>query len=264
MMRKETGIYQHFSPDEREFVEKMVDLCQRVEESYSYHLTAFLNPREEEILQSIASFCHLSAFSSRLFFQGEFARVIIAPDYYTLDQADFEMVALEISYPTKFHTLSHSQVLGTLIHQLGIKREWIGDILVADEHLYVVLEKKFADLAQGTISKISRVPVTWKECSLEQLPVSVDVEGRSQQVLLSSLRLDKVVAVAFKLSRANAGKLIDSGQVKVNYREVKQTGKTLEIGQLVSVRGFGRVRLKELLGISKQGKFKIELDIIKK
>lgn len=264
MMKKETGIYQHFSPDERGFVEKMIDLCQRVEETYSYHLTAFLNPREEEILQSIASFYHLNSFSSRLFLPSEFVRVIVAPEYYVFNQEDFEMVALEISYPTKFHTLSHSQVLGTLIHQLGIKREWIGDILPLDEQLYVVLEKKFADLAQETISKISRVPVTWRECSFASLPIAVEKEGQSRELLLSSLRLDKVVAVAFKLSRTNASKLIDSGQVKVDYREVKQTGKTVEIGQLVSVRGFGRVRLRELVGISKQGKFKVEMDIIKK
>lgn len=263
-MKKEAGIYQHFSVEEREFVEKMIDLCQRVEESYSYHLTAFLNPREEEILQSIASFYHLATFSSRHFLPSEFVRVIVAPDYYVLDQEDFEMVALEILYPIKFHTLSHSQVLGTLIHQLGIRREWIGDIIPAGDSLYVVLEKKFAELAQSTISKISRVPVTWKECSFDRLPLSTKTDGQSRQVLLSSLRLDKVVAVAFKLSRANAGRLIEAGQVKIDYREIKQTGKTVDMGQLVSVRGFGRVRLKELVGTSKQGKFKVELDIIKK
>ena len=263
-MRKEAGIYQHFAPEERAFVEKMVDLCQRVEESYSYHLTAFLNPREEEILHSIASFYQLNAFSSRTVFASEFVRMIIAPDYYVLQQADFEIVVLEISYPVKFHTLSHSQILGTLIHQLGIKREWIGDIFLVDTRWFVMLDQKFVDLSQGTITKISRVPVQWKECPLAAVPLVEEAEGKTIQVLLSSLRLDKIVAVAFKLSRANAGRLVESGHVKLDYREVTQTGKTVEMGQLVSVRGFGRVRLKEFLGISKQGKFKVELDIIKK
>ena len=264
MAKKNDGIFQHFTLEERDFVEKMIDACHQVEESYSYYLTAFLNPREEEILQSLAGYFHLQLHSSRQFLETEFVRVILAPDYYLLEEEDFELMALEILYPRKFHQLTHSQILGTLLHQLGIKRDYIGDILLGEEQTFVILDRRFGELAQRSLSKISRVPVSWKVAVLSQVPAKTSQDVKSQQVLLSSLRLDKVVATAFHLSRSNALKLIESGQVKLDYKEVKQAGKVLEVGQLVSVRGFGRVRLKEFLGFSKQGKLKLNIDIINK
>ena len=263
-MKRTEGIFQHFAPDERGFVEKMMDICQQVEETYSYHLTSFLNPREEEILQSLVGYFHLKLFSSRQIIATEFIRVIVAPDYYLLNEEDFDIMALEICYPRKFHQLSHAQVLGTLLNQLGIRREFIGDILVGDEQLFVILDRKFGDLAKSTVSKISRVPVTWRDYALSQLHIEANQDYKSCQVLVSSLRLDKLIAIGFKLSRSHALKLIESGQVKVNYKEVKQAGKTLDIGHLISVRGFGRLKLKEFLGFSKQGKLKLEIEIIKK
>ena len=264
MTKKTESILQHFTSDEREFVEKMIGICQQVEETYSYYLTSFLNPREEEILQSLAGYFNLQIHSSRQLLDTEFVRVILSPDYYLLQEEDFELMVLEILYPRKFHSLTHAQILGTLLNQLGIRREFIGDILLGDEQTFVILDRRFGELAQSTVSKISRVPVSWREHSLTHLPLRTNQDFKSQQVLLSSLRLDKLVATAFKLSRSNALKLIESGQVKLDYKEVKQAGKVLEVGQLVSVRGFGRVRLKEFLGFSKQGKLKLDIDIIKK
>ena len=216
MTKKSDGIFQHFTLEERDFVEKMIDACHQVEESYSYYLTAFLNPREEEILQSLAGYFHLQLHSSRQFLETEFVRVILAPDYYLLEEEDFELMALEILYPRKFHQLTHSQILGTLLHQLGIKRDYIGDILLGEEQTFVILDRRFGELAQRSLSKISRVPVSWKVAVLSQVPAKTSQDVKSQQVLLSSLRLDKVVATAFHLSRSNALKLIESGQVKLD------------------------------------------------
>ena len=50
-MKKE--IYQHFRPEEYDFIEKIDDIAQRVEETYAYSLTDFLNPRQVDIAKSI-------------------------------------------------------------------------------------------------------------------------------------------------------------------------------------------------------------------
>lgn len=263
-MRNEKHLLQHFSREEAGFVEKIIDLCQQVEDTYSYRLTAFLNPRQEEIVHSVSSYFQLSAFSSRQFVQTEFSRVIIAPDYCQLDVADFEIRALEILYPRKYYQLTHAQVLGTLLNQLGMKRQLLGDILITDEQAVVFLDAKFAQLAQSDVSKMSQVPIKWVEKDWTNLVKVEQESGVTREVLLSSLRLDKVVATAFRLSRSNATKLIAAKSVKVDYVEVQQVDKLVEMGQLVSVRGFGRVRMKEQLGYSKQGKHKVEIEIIRK
>lgn len=77
------------------------------------------------------------------------------------------------------------------------------------------------------------------------------------------MRLDKLISVAFNLSRGTANKLIEAGHVKLDYVLTEQTSKLVEIRQLISVRRYGRVRLNEFLGFSKQGKIKLKLDIVK-
>lgn len=263
MQKEYRQLLQHIATEEREFAEKIIELCQQVEDTYSYRLTPFLNPKQEEIVQSLTSYFQLSYYSSRDFAVTEFTRGIIAPAYYECRVEDFEMAALEIVYPRKFYTLSHSQVLGTLLNQLGIKRQLLGDILVGDEELIVFLDKKFADLAQSELGRIGRVPVKWKFRNWSSLKHQTIQDGERKEILLPSLRLDKVVATAFRLSRTNSAKLIEGRQVKLDYVETVQAGRTIALGQLVSVRGFGRIRLLELLGQTKQGKLKVEIEVIK-
>ncbi|WP_240788813.1 YlmH/Sll1252 family protein [Streptococcus sp. X16XC17] len=255
---------QHFAKEEHEFADKIVDMCQQVEDTYSYRLTHFINPMQEEIVHSIAAYFQLSSYSSRQFLDTEFVRVIIAPDYYELDKKDFEMALLEIDYPRKFHQLRHSQILGTLLNQLGIQRQFLDDILFQDENIFVLMDGKFAHLAETGLVKIARVPVKWKEREWSNLKLNVAEKGKNREILLSSLRLDKIVATVFRQSRSTASSLIEAGKVKVDYREIVQVGKQIEIGQLISVRGFGRIRLKELAGYSKQGKLKVEIEVIGK
>ena len=38
------GVYQHFRPEEHDFIDKITRLAQRVEETYAYVLSEFLNP----------------------------------------------------------------------------------------------------------------------------------------------------------------------------------------------------------------------------
>ncbi|HFI0633893.1 TPA: RNA-binding protein [Streptococcus suis] len=262
-MKRYSGLFQHFALEEREFVEKMIDLCEQVETSYSYRLTAFLHPGQEQIAEKIANYFQLQFFSSKEIVQSEFARVIIAPEYYELDIRDFQIIALEVSYPTKFHTLTHAQVLGSLLNQVGIRREFLGDIIFQDKIITILIDEKLGDISRTSVSKIAKVPVSLQVRDWTKLSNKLPTDGIPVDVLVSSLRLDKIVAVGFRLSRANAAKLIATGQVKVDYSSVTETSKLLDIGQLVSVRKYGRIRLSEFLGFSKQGKLKLRLDIIK-
>ena len=170
---------------------------------------------------------------------------------------------MSTSFSRKFHSLSHSQVLGTFLNQLGIKREYLGDIIVNEEQLLVFLDEKFGQIAQQSITKIARVPVKVREVSWLSVQLLNQQDWRSKDVLVSSLRLDKLVAVAFNLSRSTANKLIEAGHVKLDYLQSDQPSRTVEIGQLISVRKHGRIRLNEFLGFSKQGKIKLKIDIVK-
>lgn len=262
-MKSEKHILEHFAREEREFVEKVMDMCQQVEDTYSYRLTSFLNPRQDAVAQMIANYYHLQAFSTRDLVPTEYSRVILAPSYYVLDKKDFDVMALELVYSRKFHSLSHSQVLGTFLNKLGIRREYLGDILNREDELLIFLDKKFGELAIQTIAKIARVPVKLMERDWQSTLVQMNEEPFFKEVLVSSMRLDKLIAVAFHLSRTKVDKLIAAGHVKLDYVQVEQAGRQVELGQLISLRKYGRIRVSELLVFSKQGKVKLKLEMIK-
>lgn len=74
------------------------------------------------------------------------------------------------------------------------------------------------------------------------------------------MRLDNVLATVLNLSRSRALKLISSGKVKLNYRQVEKADQLITIGDMISVRGFGRFRLAEQEGFSKSGKAKVTIN----
>lgn len=254
-MVKREVIYQHFHPSEGAFIDRLFDVIEQMEATYAYQLTEFLDPRQVEIARSVLGQAGVCYYESSLICSMEYRRLIVAPDYYVLDLADFEMVLLEISYPTKFYELGHRQIMGALLHQLGLKRSVFGDILVKDQRAQVIFDQAKLTYLLNQVDKIGRVPVSFQTLDFEQALVAE--EGTDSVILASSLRLDKILALVLKLSRVKAGKLIEQGRIKRNHALVKSGRQAVELGDLISVRGYGRFQVKESLGISKQGKQKL-------
>lgn len=250
------NLYQHYRPYEREFVDKAYSVVKQVEQTYSIHVTEFLDPRQATIVEQLAAQQGLQCFLSAKKRQLEYGRVIIAPDYYQYDESDFEEILLEISFNRKFNRLTHRQIMGTLMNQLGIRRRVFGDVLVTEEKAQVVVSKSMASYFQQSIERIGKtavklLPETWD--NLLQIPT----DHKQDLVLLSSFRLDKVISEVLHLSRANSAKLVTSKKVKLNYSIVENPALSVELNDLISVRGFGRIRLLEEQGLSKQGKYKV-------
>ena len=75
------NIYQHFHPEEKQFIDRVLDWMERVENNYSVVTTYFLNPREVEILESLANKRELQIFSTQDIAQTELTKIIIAPEF---------------------------------------------------------------------------------------------------------------------------------------------------------------------------------------
>ena len=153
------GFYQHYSPEDHVFIDRVLELVARVEQQYSFELTSFLNPHQVDILRQIGAHHGLQVFSSAEIYPTEYARVILAPSYYQLEASDFEMSLLEVLYPDKFYRLSHSQVLGSLLHQLGIERKSFGDILVGQGKIHIYVDERFSSYFKENLKKIAKASV---------------------------------------------------------------------------------------------------------
>ena len=132
---------------------------------------------------------------------------------------------------------------------------------MGDGRIQVFVEQRFALYFMDHVQKISRVPVKIKEVPLSQQLI-LEEESQSRDILVSSYRLDKVIAAGFKLSRSQASQLVSSGLVKVNYATTTNGSGLVALNDLVSVRRFGRLKIVSENGISKSGKYKVTVEIL--
>ena len=79
---------------------------------------------------------------------------------------------------------------------------------------------------------------------------------------LKIAQLDVLLSNVLKLSRNQANQLIEKKLVQVNYHVVDKSDYTVQVGDLISVRKFGRLRLLQDKGQTKKEKKKITVQLL--
>lgn len=147
--------------------------------------------------------------------------------------------------------LTHRDVLGALM-SLGFERELLGDIIVREESSYLFCVERISQFVTDSLTQIRRTDV---RCSvLEQLPQGELFHLQRMVVQLASVRIDALIAHVFKLSRTQAQALITAGRVFVNGRACLDHGYTPKADEVISTRGYGRMRYIGVENMSKKGK----------
>ena len=254
-------LYQHFATEDIPFIDKGLEWIRQVEEHYAPILTSFINPHQVFILETLGNNRGVKTFTSSSFVPTEYARVILAPDYFTPSLENFEMTLLEIEYSGKFQQLTHSKILGTVLNRLGIDRKLFGDILVTEEKAQIVVDQRFTTLFQDGIQKISKLPVNLVAHSFSDMIESKD-EYQEKEILVSSLRLDTFLSSILKLSRSQTSALVEKKLVQVNYHIVEKSDYQVKLGDLISVRRFGRIVLLKENGQTKKDKKKLTVRLL--
>ncbi|WP_349410429.1 RNA-binding protein [Pseudalkalibacillus sp. SCS-8] len=252
------SIYEHFRPEEQPFIDRVMEWRNIVIDQYRMKVTNFLDPREQHILQSLIGKNDDIRFNMWKGYQGiERTRALLYPIYYDPQESDFDVQCLQIDYPSKFVTLKHSDVLGALM-SLGVKRKKFGDILLGEGICQIIVAAEIADYVRLNLTSIGKTNVKVEEITTAQLQPPQE-DWTFAQCTVSSLRLDTVLAEAFRLSRSKVSPYITNKKVKLNWKIVEQPSSLLEAGDQISIRGLGRAKLIAVEGQSKKGKWKISL-----
>ncbi len=257
------NVYQHFRKDEAPFIDRMQEAIAQAASEYRPILTPFLDPRQIYITTVLAGSGEgVKVLPFGGYPGAERQRVLVAPDYFEPTTADYELALLTIKYPEKFATLDHSHVLGTLVNA-GIDRDLFGDILTDGATWQVVVAASMSDWVQTNVDKIGRIGVRLEATALTAI-IRPQNDWEPLQTTVPALRIDAVIAHVFKLSRTRAKSLIEGEKVRLNFATT--TRPDLEIGEhdLLSVRGFGRLRVAALLGTTKKDKLRVAFDVIHK
>lgn len=255
------NLYQHFRDEERPFIDQVLDWSHQVENQYTPYLTPFLDPREQYIVESvIGQFEDIVINSFGGYEAAERKRLYLSPSYFEPSQDDFEIKVAEIRYPKKFAELSHGQILGTLMGS-GIKRETIGDIITDSDRWQFFAEEAILLFLLPSIVKVGKISIQLEEVDYTDIVLPKDAWEERDEIV-SSLRLDTVLSAVFNISRQKSKELISSNKVKINWNETDRPDTVLSIFDVVSIRGYGRLRIQSIEGKTKKEKIRLRMGVL--
>lgn len=256
------SIYTHFRKEEHAFVDQVLDWKAQVELYYQPKRTDFLDPREQVI---VASLIGNNGEVNVSFFGGsdhaERKRAYIYPMYMEPVPEDFGLKALELAYATKFHSITHPQVLGSLMGA-GLKRQKYGDILIEDKVVQIIIAEEVASFVQMNFQSVGKTPVELNEIPLTSLK-QIASEWHEKHGTVASFRLDAILGEIFQLSRQKSQMLIQAGYVKVNHKIIEKTAYECISGDLLSARGYGRAKILSIEGRTKKDKWRLSYGVQK-
>lgn len=176
-------------------------------------------------------------------------------------EVEFTAVWVEIRWAAKFAHVEHRDLLGSLM-ALGVDRAFFGDLIAGEDRAYLLALPEVAVRLPVEWDKAGNVPI--RVTLLDEPPLIEPPKGENLRDTVASLRLDCILSSGMKTSRSRAAEIIRAGAVAVDHMPEERTDRILEPGQLLSVRGFGRIRLVEVGDRTRKDRLPVILEIFHK
>lgn len=250
MTREE--ILARYSGEERELAARVFDGAMEAIKQNDYRLSDFLDPQKQDLVFGLLrQFPGLAWHSFGGHKGAERRRVAICPDYFSPQELDWQLAAVSITGDFE-DPPSHRDYLGALLN-LGLKRELVGDLLVGEEGCQAITTEPMAQFILQELERVGRFRVKTQLMDLEQL-TPPQQQVKQIRATVASLRLDAVASAGFGLSRTKLVRLVRAGAVKVNWQPTTSPNKALAEGDIISMRGKGRLVLAELGGLTRKNR----------
>ncbi|HSH36239.1 RNA-binding protein [Schnuerera sp.] len=239
---------------------RVLDQIEIVINKHTIGVTDFMDPYERKLAESILNrFMDISYSEIGGIEKAERKVILIYPEY--MKHQDIKSPISSLMINGNIKNLSHRDFLGGILN-LGINREKIGDILIHEDNVQVVVKNEIFDYILISLMKIGKENVKVKEIPLEKLRKGI-LEYEDIYTTVSSLRLDALISGAWNLSRKDGQRLVESKKVKVNWEPIDRVFKDIEEGDIISAKGYGRFILNSINGISKKGRVRVKLRLLK-
>ena len=218
--------------------------------------TCFLSPRELEMSRYLfGDEPGLLAFGG--YPDAERKMLCWLPEYLDegfLHEDDSPLVCLQATF-WNGDTPSHRDFLGALMG-FGLAREAIGDIAVAKGCGYLFVTRDVAPYLLQNFTSAGRTHVHLEETPLATLEIP-EPEIKELKDTVASLRLDSIVSSGFRISRGLAAEYIAAGKAAIDGLPCEKTDKAVAEGTKISLRGFGKIKLKSVGGTTKKGRISV-------
>ena len=154
---------------------------------------------------------------------------------------------------------SHRNYLGGIV-KLGVKREKVGDILVAEDGADILVKEEMADNLKQELATLTRFEnAKFELIELESLR-KPEIKVEEIKIIVPSLRLDNFVSDLAKTSRSKAVQIINSERVFINGQSETKVSKQVKLGDAITIRGKGRFIIKEFSGNTRSGRIIVKIE----
>lgn len=241
------------------FAKRCMDLSKQANRKGIVTFSDFLTINEQLILKQNKDKLESEYQMSGGYEYAERQMVAFIPDalFYEWDYP-MQCVRIRPAYPKFAEQLSHRDVLGALM-SLGIERSKIGDLIVNETDMFFFAKEEIVPYISDQLTSIRHTVVTLEIEAGSHLDYVPHFEER--EAIVTSNRLDAVIAAICKISRAASLKLIQEGKIFVNGAECLHNTYYCKQGDLLSIRGLGKVRFGETLGVTKKDRIRFSYQL---
>ena len=219
-----------------------------------YYFTGFLSLEEIALLKE--TFVHGEGSIYSLYSGSKSGERAIArfgnPEEFLYEE-DYPICILEAApLIEKFaDDFSHRDFLGAIMN-LGIEREMIGDIVLCGKRAYIFAHVKMADYIKENLVKVKHTNILVREIS--EIPVEMEKKLKEEQISVSSLRIDAVLAKSHCLARNAILEHMREKKVFLNGRVCENPDCRVKEGDILVLRGYGKLCIAGELYENKKGK----------
>lgn len=244
--------------ENREDVARVIDLAEQAIKTWEVVLTDFLSPPAlAEIQQQFARLTEVQLLAWGGYPQAERQRVAIARSELPLDSSQVSVAALDIAGNFLFDPATHRDFLGAILGT-GLVRDKIGDIIVLGERGgQAIVTPEMVEFLETQLTQVRSVPVKAQRIELSELKIR-EPKKKELTTVEASMRLDAIASAGFGVSRSKMADLISAGDVRVNWKDVNQASYMVKSGDLIAIRGKGRLEVGEV-AVTKKERYRVQL-----
>ncbi len=234
----------------------VVDLARQAWDHNRPQTTRFFDPYERRVAQSVlAGIPEVGYLTFGGYKQAERARMVIYPQFFMTEHIQSPIAVLQAV--GRLRGASHRDFLGSILGT-GIKRDVVGDIIVTDDGCQAVVAAEIVDYLLTHWNQVGPHPIQLEVIDEEQLDVEPE-RIKEIRSTVASLRVDAVAAAGYGTSRTKMTREIKAERLKVNWKVISNPAHTVEEGDVLSLRGRGRLIIKEVQGKTRKGRINILL-----
>lgn len=244
--------------EERMLAAKICDQVELTAKTHSPKVSDFLDPRGQEIARRVVEqIPDIALFFDGGYDQAERKRLVTSPFSYLGPPPSPQITAVEIHGNFQFQKITHRDCLGSILG-LGISRDVVGDILLVENGCQILVDTEIAAFIEANLTKLHQVSVKAVRIDFEALRPAAE-RVKEIRTTLASLRLDTVASAGFGTSRSKMAGEIAAEKLKVNWQSVKSASQPIKQGDIISMRGRGRVEVADIIGQTKKGRHSVLL-----